>query len=71
VVPVVEIVWTGIVPVPLAAKPVTPAVALAVHAKVVPATLEVSVTRVVLPPEQMVWVSGVLVTAGVGLTSTE
>ena len=42
----------------------TPAVAVAVHVKVVPAMLEVSVTRVVLPPEQIVWVSGVLVTVG-------
>ena len=70
VVPVVVIVWTGMVPVPLAVNPDTPAVAVAVHAKVVPVTFDVSVTSVVLPPEQMVCVNGVLVTVGFGLTST-
>ena len=70
VVPVVVIVWTGMVPVPLAVKPDTPAVAVAVHAKVAPVTSEVRVTRVVLAPEQMVCVKGVLVTDGFGLTST-
>ena len=57
-------------PVPLAVKPDTPAVAVAVHAKVAPATLDVNVTNEVLPPEQIVWVNGELVTVGVGLTIT-
>ena len=51
---------------PLAVKPDTPAVADAVHAKVVPLTLDVRVTSVVLPPEQIVCVNGELVTDGVG-----
>ena len=68
--PVVEIVCTGMVLVPLAVKPDTPVEALAVHAKVAPATLEVRVTSVVLPPEQMVCVNGELLTVGVGLTVT-
>ena len=58
------------VPVPLAVNPVTPEVAVAVHAKVVPLTFEVRVTRVVLVPEQMVWVNGVFVTFGFGFTRT-
>ena len=58
------------VPVPLAVKPDTPAVADAVHAKVVPLTLDVRVTSVVLPPEQIVCVNGKLVTDGFGFTST-
>ena len=56
--------------VPLAVKPDTPAVAVAVQAKVVPLTLDVSVTSVVLAPEQMVCVNGVFVTVGDGLTVT-
>ena len=55
---------------PLRAKPVTPGVAEAVHAKVVPATLEVSATAVVLAPEQIVCVKGAFVTVGVGFTFT-
>ena len=56
--------------VPLAVKPDTPAVAVAVHAKVAPLTLEVRVTRVVLLPEQMVCDNGELVIVGIGLTRT-
>jgi hypothetical protein len=56
--------------VPLAVKPDTPAVAVAVHAKVVPLTLEVRLTAVVLAPEQMVCDNGEFVTDGFGLTST-
>ena len=52
------------VPVPLVVKPDTPAVADDVHAKVVPLTLDVRVTSVVLPPEQIVCVNGELVTDG-------
>ena len=70
VVPVVDIVCKGIVLVPFAVKPDTPAVAVAVHAKVVEPTLDVRVTSVVLVPEQMVCVIGELVTAGFGFTST-
>ena len=58
------------VPVPLAVKPDTPAVADDVHAKVVPLTSAVRVTSVVLPPEQIVCVNGELVTDGFGFTST-
>jgi hypothetical protein len=58
------------VPVPLAVKPETPAVAVAVHAKVAPLILEISVTSVVFDPEQMVCVNGVLVTNGIGFTRT-
>jgi hypothetical protein len=60
---------TGIVDVPLVVKPDTPAVPVAVHAKVAPATFDVSVTSVVLPPEHIVCVNGVLLTVGDGLTS--
>ena len=55
---------------PLVVKPVTPVVAEAVQAKVVPLTFEVRVTSVVLPPEQMVCDNGVLVTVGVGFNVT-
>jgi hypothetical protein len=54
--------------VPLEVKPATPAVAVAVQAKVVPATPEVRVTNEVLAPEQMVCVNGELVTVGNGFT---
>ena len=70
VVPVVVIVWTGMVPVPLAVNPDTPAVAVAVQAKVAPVTLEVKVTKVVALPEQIVCVRGLLLTVGIGLTVT-
>ena len=55
---------------PLRAKPVTPAVAVAVHAKVAPTTLELSVTNAVLAPEQMVCDKEAFVTVGVGFTFT-
>jgi hypothetical protein len=66
----VDIACTGIVDVPLVVYPVTPVVADAVHAKVAPPTFDVKVTNVLLAPEHMVWVNGVFVTAGVGLTVT-
>ena len=69
-VPVVLIVWTGIVLVPLAVKPLTPVLPVAVQAKVAPVTLEVKVTKVVALPEQIVCVRGVLLTVGIGLTET-
>jgi hypothetical protein len=56
--------------VPLAVNPDTPALAVAVHAYVVPVTPEVSVTSPVALPEQIVFVNGELVTIGFGLTST-
>jgi hypothetical protein len=65
VVPDVEIVWTGIVEVPLAVKPETPAVAVAVQTKVVPVTLDISVTKVVFEPDVIVCVNGEFVTIGV------
>ena len=70
VVPVVDIVCKGIVLVPFAVKPDTPAVAVAVHAKVAPLTSDVNVTNVVLVPEQIVCDNGELVTAGFGFTRT-
>ena len=63
-----DIVCTGIVPVPLAVNPDTPVVAVAVQVKVAPITLDVRVTSVVLVPEQTVWVIGVLLTVGAGST---
>ena len=58
------------VPVPEAVKPDTPVVPVAVQAKVAPDTFEVSVTKVVFAPEQIVCVNGLLLTAGAGFTST-
>ena len=55
---------------PLAVKPVTPGVAVAVHAKVAPETSEVSITSVAAEPEQIVCVNGELATDGIGLTVT-
>jgi hypothetical protein len=52
----------------LAVKPVIPAVAEAVQAKVVLVTLDISVTKDVFAPAQIVCVKGVFVTAGVGFT---
>lgn len=54
--------------VPEGVKFVVPDVALAVHEKVVPATLEVNVTAVEVDSEQIVWPIGILVTSGFGLT---
>ena len=55
---------------PLRVKPETPGVAEAVQVKFVPTTSDVSVTKVVLAPEQMVCNNGVLVTVGDGLIKT-
>jgi hypothetical protein len=52
----------------MAVKPDIPDVAEAVQEKEVPVTLDVSVTKVVLVPAQIVCVKGAFVTAGVGLT---
>jgi hypothetical protein len=54
--------------VPLAVKPETPGVAVAVHANVVPLILEVRVTDAVLVPEQIVCDNGELLIVGVGFT---
>jgi hypothetical protein len=61
-------VWTGIELVPEAVSPVVPVVAVAVQLKVEPATLADKVTATEVPPEQIDWVKGVLVTAGRGFT---
>lgn len=60
-------VWAGIFPVPLTVKPVIPAVAAAVQAKVVPATPDVKVAIVVVVPLQIVCCAGTL-TFGTGFT---
>ena len=59
-----------ILPVPLAAMPVTVAVLLRVQAYVVPATLLVNTIVVIAVPEQMVWLDGVAIAFGVGFTNT-
>ena len=56
---------------PLVAKPVTLSVAVAVQANVDPGTFEVSVTRVVLLPEQIDCVIGEFDTVGRALTTTD
>ena len=53
---------------PIVENPLTPAVAVAVHEKVVPATFEVSTTSVVVCPEQTDWFSAVFDTFGEGFT---
>ena len=58
----------GISPVPKGVKPVVPKVAEAVQAYVVPITEDVRFTACVVPPEQIAWLKGVLVTEGKGLT---
>ena len=63
-------VCTGIVLVPLEVNPVMPVDVEAVHENVVPVTFDVRVTSIVLAPEQIVCVSGELVTAGFGFTTT-
>lgn len=63
-------VWAGMVLAPDAVNPVVPAVAVADQLKVDPTTLAVKVTAVVVPPEQIVCVRGVLVTDGRGFTVT-
>ena len=65
-----DIVSIGIGPEPLVVNPETPAVALAVQAKEVPAIPELRVTAVVLPPEQMVCDNVEFVTVGKGFTVT-
>ena len=67
VVPEFRSVCAGIVAVPLGVKPVIPAVAVAVQLNVAPAMLEVSVTRELVWPEQIVCVRGEFVTSGTGL----
>ena len=59
-----------ILPVPLAAIPVTVAVLSLVHAKVVPLTAPVSTIGVMAAPLQMVCDGGVATAFGVGFTST-
>ena len=59
-----------ILPVPLAAIPVTVAVLFLVHAYVVPVTLLVNTIVVIAVPEQMVWLDGVAIAFGVGFTNT-
>ena len=62
-------VCTGIVKVPVALNPVSVAgLAVAVQEKVAPETFEVNVTKLVGLPEQTDWVSGLLLTDGLGLT---
>jgi hypothetical protein len=59
-----------ILPDPLAVIPVTEAVLFLVQLKVVPLMLLVSVTGVIVTPEQMVCVNGVAVATGTGFTRT-
>jgi len=59
-----------ILPVPLAAMPVTVAVLFLVHAYVVPLTLLVSAIVVIAVPEHIVWLDGVATAFGVGFTNT-
>jgi hypothetical protein len=59
-----------ILPEPLAVIPVTVAVLFLVQLKVVPATLPVNTIGVIAKPEQIVWLDGVAVASGVGLTNT-
>jgi hypothetical protein len=59
-----------ILPVPLAAMPVTVAMLSLVQLKVVPATLPVSTIVVIGLAEQIVWAGGVATAFGVGFTST-
>jgi hypothetical protein len=59
-------VWAIVAPL-LLLPPVMPADCVTVHAKVVPVTLDVR-AMLVAPPLQIVWLAGVAVTDGVGLT---
>jgi hypothetical protein len=63
ILPVAVTVCTGIVLVPLGINPVAPD-PVAVHENELPKTFEVSVTREVAPPEQIVWANGEFVTVG-------
>jgi len=59
-----------ILPLPLAAIPVTLAVLFLVQLKVVPETAPDNTIVVMVPAEQMVWLAGVATAFGVGFTST-
>ncbi len=59
-----------ILPVPLAAIPVTVAVLFLVQLYTVPATLPLSTIVVIAEPEQMVWLDGVATAFGIGFTTT-
>ena len=59
-----------ILPMPLAAIPVTATVLSLVQLNVVPLTLPLSIMVVIVPAEQMVCEDGVATTFGVGLTNT-
>ena len=65
--PVLVIVWAGMVPVPLAVKPVRLPLELAIQAKVEPAVVEVGVTAVLVPALHMVC-EGIGLTFGNGFT---
>ena len=56
---------------PLPGNPVTPAVLFLIHVKVVPATPLVNTIGVIVAPEQIVWLAGVAIAFGVGLTVIE
>lgn len=68
VLPVLVRVSAGMVVVPVAVLPLMDAVAVEVHVNVVPGTAAVSVTAVVVAPEQIDCDRGVLETVGLGLT---
>ena len=59
-----------ILPVPLAAIPVTVALLSLVQLNTVPTTLPVSTIVVIATPEQTVWLEGVATAFGFGLSST-
>jgi len=63
-------VWAGMMLAPDAVNPVVPAVAVADQLKLEPTTFAANATAVVVPPEQIVCVRGVLVTDGRGFTVT-
>ena len=63
-------VCAGILSLPLVAKPVIGALVEAVQVKVVPITVAVRFTGVLVLPEQRVCSSGQLVTVGLGLMVT-
>jgi hypothetical protein len=62
-------VWLTRLPFPAEKPPRFGELAVHVHAKVEPDTLEVKFTEIE-EPVQIVWLSGVVVTCGVGLTVT-
>jgi hypothetical protein len=64
-------VWAILFPVPLLKPPAVPLNGVAVHAKVVPATLFGLLMLIeVVAPLQMVWLAGVASTFGIGFTVT-